>query len=137
MAFCRKEKNMSETEKITVNIGIVDLGRIDLLVQEGFYSSRADFIRTAIRNQLERQKTTVDSISSRKSMVIGTLSYNRHELEKIRDDHQMVNAKVIGMFILADDVTPQLAVETIQSVTIRGVFKAPDDVKAALSDRLS
>jgi Arc/MetJ-type ribon-helix-helix transcriptional regulator len=127
---------MSETEKITVNIGIVDLGRIDLLVQEGFYSNRADFIRTAIRNQLERQKTAVDSISSRKSMVIGTLSYNRNDLEKKLDSHEMVNAKVIGMFILADDVTPQLAKDTIQSVTIRGVFKAPDDVKDALSDRL-
>ena len=69
---------MSDTEKITVNIGIVDLGRVDLLVQEGFYASRADFVRTAIRNQLERQRSTVDSITTRKSMVIGTLSFNRH-----------------------------------------------------------
>jgi len=127
---------MSETEKITVNIGIVDLGRIDLLVQEGFYSSRSDFIRTAVRNQLERQKTAVDSITSRKSMVIGTLSFNRSELEKKRESKEMVNVKVIGMFIVADDVTPTLALDTIQSVTVRGVFKAPDDVKAALADRL-
>ena len=127
---------MSDTEKITVNIGIVDLGRIDLLVQEGFYASRADFVRTAIRNQLERQKTAVDSITTRKSMVIGTLSLTRHELEQKHDDNEMVNAKVIGMFILTDDVTPQLALDTIQSVTVRGVFKAPDDVKEALKDRL-
>lgn len=127
---------MSETEKITVNVGIVDLGRIDLLVQEGFYASRADFIRTAIRNQLERQKSAVDSISSRKSMVIGTLGYNRSELEKKRENNEMINVKVIGMFILADDVTPDLALDTIQSVTVRGVFKAPDDVKDALNDRL-
>jgi Arc/MetJ-type ribon-helix-helix transcriptional regulator len=127
---------MSDTEKITVNIGIVDLGRVDLLVQEGFYSSRADFVRTAIRNQLERQKTTVDSITTRKSMVIGTLSYNRHELEQKRDENEMINVKVIGMFILTDDVTAQLALDTIQSVTVRGVFKAPEDVKEALKDRL-
>lgn len=127
---------MSDTEKITVNIGIVDLGRIDLLVQEGFYASRADFIRTAIRNQLERQKSAVDSISTRKSMVIGTLGYNRSELEKKRENNEMVNVKVIGLFILADDVTPELALDTIQSVTVRGVFKAPDDVKDALEDRL-
>jgi len=127
---------MSETEKITVNVGIVDLGRIDLLVQEGFYSSRADLIRTAIRNQLERQRTTVDSITSRKSMVIGTLGYQRRDLEEKRDKNEMINVKVIGMFILADDVTPDLALDTIESVTVRGVFKAPDDVKAALSDRL-
>ncbi len=127
---------MSDTEKITVNIGIVDLGRIDLLVQEGFYSSRADFIRTAIRNQLHRQKTTVDSITTRKSMVIGTLGYSRKDLEKKRESKEMINVKVIGLFILSDDVTPELALETIQSVTVRGVFKAPDDVKEALSDRL-
>jgi Arc/MetJ-type ribon-helix-helix transcriptional regulator len=126
---------MSETEKITINIGSVDLGRIDLLVQEGFYASRSDFVRTAIRNQLERQKSAVDSITTRKSMVIGTLSYNRHELEQKRDDNEMINVKVIGMFILSDDVTPQLALDTIQSVTVRGVFKAPEDVKQALSDR--
>ncbi len=127
---------VSDTEKITVNIGIVDLGRIDLLVQEGFYASRADFIRTAIRNQLERQKSAVDSITTRKSMVIGTLSYNRHELEQKREENEMINVKVIGMFILTDDISPQLALDTIQSVTVRGVFKAPEDVKEALQDRL-
>jgi len=127
---------MSDTEKITINIGSVDLGRVDLLVQEGFYSSRSDFIRTAIRNQLEKQKTAVDSITSRKSMVIGTLSYKRSELEKKREANEMVNVKVIGMFILADDITPSLALDTIQSVTVRGVFKAPEDVKDALTERL-
>jgi len=127
---------MSETEKITVNIGSVDLGRIDLLVQEGFYSSRADFIRTAIRNQLDRQKSTVDSISSRKSMVIGTLGYTRKDLENLQSNSEMVNVKVIGLFILSDDIPPQLALDTIESVTVRGVFKAPDDVKKALSDRI-
>ncbi|MEA3328009.1 MAG: ribbon-helix-helix protein, CopG family [Chloroflexota bacterium] len=127
---------MPDTEKITINIGSVDLGRVDLLVQEGFYSSRSDFIRTAIRNQLERQKTAVDSITTRKSMVIGTLSYTRSDLEKKREVNEMINVKVIGMFILADDVTPNLALDTIQSVTVRGVFKAPEDVKQALSERL-
>ncbi len=127
---------MSDTEKITINIGSVDLGRVDLLVQEGFYSSRADFIRTAIRNQLEKQKTAVDSITTRKSMVIGTLGYSRSELEKKREANEMINVKVIGMFILSDDVTPDLALDTIQSVTVRGVFKAPEDVKEALIERL-
>jgi len=127
---------MSDTEKITVNIGIVDLGSIDLLVQEGFYASRADFVRTAIRNQLERQKTDVDLITTRKDMVIGTMSYNRRELEQRLEDNEMINIKVIGMFILSDDITPQLALDTIQSVTVRGVFKAPEDVKEALKDRL-
>ena len=128
---------MSETEKITINIGGVDLGRIDLLVQEGFYASRSDFIRTAIRNQLEQQKSAVDSISLRKSMVIGTLSFSRKDLEDKKKKNEKINVKVIGLFILTDDVTPQLALDTIQSVTIRGVFKASDDVKKALAERLN
>jgi Arc/MetJ-type ribon-helix-helix transcriptional regulator len=136
MVFSILEDTMTDTEKITVNLGIVDLGRIDLLVQEGFYSSRADFIRTAIRNQLERQKTAVDSITTRKAMVIGTLSYSRRDLEEKRDQNEMINVKVIGMLILTDDITPDLALETIKSLTVRGVFKAPDDVKQALEDRL-
>lgn len=127
---------MSDTEKITINIGSVDLGRVDLLVQEGFYSSRADFVRTAVRNQLERQKTAVDSISSRKSMFIGTLTYSRKDLEEKRDENEMINVKVIGMLILNEDVTPQLALDTIQSITVRGVFKAPENVKDALKERL-
>jgi len=127
---------MSDTEKITVNLGIVDLGRIDLLVQEGFYSSRADFIRTAIRNQLERQQTAVESISLRKSMVIGTLTYNRKNLEEKRESNEIINVKVIGMLILADDIPVDLALEIIQSITVRGVFKASEDVKNALADRI-
>jgi len=126
---------VSDTE-ITINIGSVDLGRVDLLVQEGFYSSRADFVRTAVRNQLERQKTAVDSISSRKSMFIGTLTYSRKDLEEKRDENEMINVKVIGMLILNEDVTPQLALDTIQSITVRGVFKAPENVKDALKERL-
>lgn len=126
---------MSDSEKITVNVGIVDLGRIDLLVQEGYYSNRADFIRTAIRNQLERQQSAVDTISTRKSMVIGTQTYNRKELELLKAENERVNVKVIGMLILADDVSPELALETIESVTVRGVFKAPEDVKKALEER--
>lgn len=128
---------MTETEKITINIGSVDLGRIDLLVKEGFYSNRTDFIRTAIRNQLERQSSTVDSIKSRKSMVIGTQVYTHHELMEKKENNEMVNMKVIGMLILTDDITPQLALDTIQSITVHGVFKAPDDVKEALKDRIS
>lgn len=126
---------MSDTEKITVNLGIVDLGRIDLLVQEGYYSNRADFIRTAIRNQLDRQQTAVESITTRKSMVIGTLNLTRKDLEQKRKAKEMINVKVIGMLILSDDISPSLAMETIQSITVRGVIKAPDDVKEALSGR--
>ncbi|MCJ7658351.1 MAG: hypothetical protein MUO67_04285 [Anaerolineales bacterium] len=127
---------MAETEKITINMGVVDLGRVDLLVQEGFYSSRTDFIRTAIRNQLDKQADEVEKVVSRKEMVIGTIFYNRKELEGLKAKKEKLNIKVIGMFILAPDVRPALALATIESVTIHGAFKAPEDVKLALADRL-
>ena len=85
---------MTDSEKLTINIGTVDLGRIDLLVSEGFYSSRADFIRTAIRNQLDRQSSTVDSIKTRKSMVIGAMVYTRHDLEEKQNNHETVKSPI-------------------------------------------
>ena len=127
---------MSETEKITINLGAVDLGRIDLLIQEGFYSNRTDFIRTAIRNQLDKQAETVDQAANRREMVIGTLMHGRKELENLKAKKQKLNVKVIGLFILSADVTPELALETIESVTVHGAFKAPEDVKKALAGRL-
>jgi Arc/MetJ-type ribon-helix-helix transcriptional regulator len=127
---------MTDTEKITINMSPVDLGRIDLLVQEGFYSSRTDFIRTAIRNQLDKQAETVDQVANRREMVIGTLMYNRKDLETLKAKKTMVKIKVIGLFILTQDVTPELALATIDSVTVHGGFKAPEDVKVALADRI-
>ncbi len=127
---------MTETEKITINLGAVDLGRIDLLITEGFYSNRTDFIRTAIRNQLDKQAETVDQAANRREMVIGTLVHGRKELEELKAKKQKLNVKVIGLFILSPDVTPKLALDTIESVTVHGAFKAPEDVKLALADHL-
>jgi len=127
---------MTDTEKITINMSPVDLGRIDLLVQEGFYSNRTDFIRTAIRNQLDKQAETVDQVANRREMVIGTLMYNRKDLETLKAKKTRVKIKVIGLFILTQDVSPELALATIDSVTVHGGFKAPEDVKVALADRI-
>lgn len=127
---------MSESEKVTINIGMVDLGRIDLLVQEGFYANRTDFIRTAIRNQLDKQAETVTDVAVRRAMTIGTVTYTYKDLEAMKALGEKLNIKVIGLFILAQDVTPDLALATIESVVVHGAFKAPEDVKEALKDRL-
>ncbi len=127
---------MNESEKITINMGMVDLGRIDLLVEEGFYGNRTDFIRTAIRNQLDKHSDEVAHVASRRDMVIGSLIYSRKELEQLKAKDEKLNIKVIGLFILSQDVTPELALATIESVVVHGAFKAPDDVKAALAERL-
>ena len=128
----RKE---SESEKITINLGFVDLGQIDLLVEEGFYSNRTDFIRTAIRRQLESRAAAVNDTVARRTLTLGTQHLSRRDLEKLRDSVQMVELRVLGLATVADDVTPELALATIALVEVLGAFRAPRAVKAALAPR--
>ena len=128
--------NESEkTEKITINLGFVDLGQIDLLVQEGFYTNRTDFIRSAIRAQLEARTAAVDQTAARRTLVLGTQHYTRRQLEEIRDAGQMIQIRVLGLASIAADVSPQLALATVASVEVLGAFRAPAAVKAALAAR--
>jgi Arc/MetJ-type ribon-helix-helix transcriptional regulator len=125
-----------ETEKITINLGYVDLGHIDLMVQEGFYSNRTDFIRTAIRNQLERHADVVRRSVERKSLDLGLRHYSREDLEAARAAGQMLHIQVLGLASIARDVTPELARDTIASITVLGALHASPAVKAALADRI-
>jgi Arc/MetJ-type ribon-helix-helix transcriptional regulator len=126
---------MSETEKITINLGLVDLGQIDLLVQEGFYQNRTDFIRTAIRNQLSSHAEAVKQTVARKTLVLGLQHYTRRDLEAVRASAETLQIKVLGLASIADDVPPELALETIDSLEVLGAFRATPSVKAALADR--
>jgi Arc/MetJ-type ribon-helix-helix transcriptional regulator len=125
----------SESEKVTINLGFVDLGHIDLMVQEGFYSNRTDFIRTAIRNQLERYAEVVKQSTVRKSLDLGLRNYSRQDLEAARSAGEMLNINVLGLVVIAPDVTPELARATIASVVVLGALHASPEVKAALADR--
>jgi Arc/MetJ-type ribon-helix-helix transcriptional regulator len=125
-----------DSEKITINLGYVDLGHIDLLVQEGFYSNRTDLIRTAIRNQLERHAAVVDRSVSRKSLDLGLRHYGREDLEAARAAGQMLQIHVLGLASIAGDVTPELARATIDSVVVLGALHASPAVKTALADRI-
>jgi Arc/MetJ-type ribon-helix-helix transcriptional regulator len=127
---------MGDTEKITINLGFVDLGQIDLLVQEGFYSNRTDFIRTAIRNQIERHADVVRKAVTRKSVDLGLRHFTRADLEAARDAGQMLDIRVLGLASIAEDVTPDLARATIASLSVLGALHASSAVKAALADRL-
>ena len=131
MATSEAEK----TEKITVNLGLVDLGQIDLLVQEGFYANRTDFIRAAIRAQLGTRASAVDQTVARRTLVLGTQHYRRRDLEEIRDAGKTVHIRVLGLASIADDVSPELALATIASVEVLGAFRASPAVKAALAPR--
>lgn len=127
---------MAETEKITINMSAVDLGKIDLMVQEGLYSNRTDFIRTAIRSQLEKHNFEIQQSITRNSYVIGVLTYDRGDLEQKKAKGEKVIIKVLGLLHLAGDISPNLAREVIESIQVRGMFQASDKVKTALADRI-
>jgi Arc/MetJ-type ribon-helix-helix transcriptional regulator len=126
----------SELEKITINMAPVDLGQIDLLVQEGFYQNRTDFIRTAIRNQLAAHAEAVRQTVSRKDLVLGLQHYTRRDLEAVRAAGETLQIRVLGLASIADDVPPELALATIESLVVLGAFRASPAVKAALAERI-
>ena len=125
-----------DTEKITVNLGYVDLGHVDLMVQEGFYSNRTDFIRTAIRNQVERHADVVKQSRVRKALDLGLRNYSREDLQALQRAGEMLHIQVLGLASIAADVTPELARATIASVVVLGALHASAAVKTALADRM-
>jgi len=125
-----------DNEKITINLGYVDLGRIDLLVQEGFYGNRSDFIRTAIRNQLDTHAGTVSQTIARHTMELGLRDYSTADLEALRDAGEVLHVRVVGLARIAADVSVELARQTIGSITVLGALQASKEIKAALADRI-
>jgi Arc/MetJ-type ribon-helix-helix transcriptional regulator len=125
-----------ESEKLTINLGFVDLGSIDLLVRDGFYSNRSDFIRTAVRNQLATHAETAKQAASRLTLEMGLRTYGRKDLEAVQAAGEKLRVRVLGLVVIADDVTPDLARATIESITLLGALHAPAEVKTALADRL-
>lgn len=126
----------AESEKITINLGYVDLGQIDLLVQEGFYSNRTDFIRTAIRNQLGSHGDVLKQTVARRELVLGLQRYTREQLERVRAAGEQLHIQVLGLATIDDDVPAQLARQVIASIAVLGALRASAEVKAALADRL-
>ena len=128
---------MDKSEKITINLGLVDLGQIDLLVDEGFYANRTDFIRTAIRRQLETRAAAVDDTVARRTLTLGSQHVSRRDLEDLRRAGRTMQLRVLGLATIADDVDVELALATISAVEVLGAFRAPRAVKAALVSRTS
>lgn len=126
-----------ESEKLTINLGFVDLGRIDLLVRDGFYSNRSDFIRTAIRNQLTTHAEVAAQATTRLSLELGLRTYTRADLEAAATANERLDIRVLGLAVIAEDVSAALARSTIASITVLGALHASAEVKAALADRLS
>ena len=126
---------IEKTEKITINLGYVDLGEIDLLVGEGFFANRTDFIRSAIRRQLETRSAAVSDTVARRTLQLGSVQYTRARLEELQAAGETVQLRVLGLGSIADDVSVELALATIESVEILGAFRASREVKAALAPR--
>lgn len=126
----------ADSEKVTINLGYVDLGHVDLLVQEGFYSNRSDFIRTAIRNQLDRHGDAVKQSVARHQLDLGLRQYSRQDLEAVRATGEMLHIQVLGLAVIAADVSPELARTAIASIHVLGALQASPAVKAALNDRI-
>ncbi len=133
----RLRDKAGETEKITVNVGYVDLGHIDLLVHEGFYSNRTDFIRTAIRNQLATHSDAMKQSIVRHTLELGLRRYGREELETVKAEGRKLRIQVLGLATIDEDVTPDLARDAIESITVLGALQASKAVKAALADRIN
>lgn len=126
-----------DSEKITINLGFIDLGRIDLLVSDGFFSNRNDFIRTAIRNQLERHRDAAEKSVVRKKLDLGLSHFSREQLEAVRDAGDTLDIRVLGLATIAGDVSPELARAAIGSLTVLGALHASAAVKSALADRIT
>jgi Arc/MetJ-type ribon-helix-helix transcriptional regulator len=127
---------VDRSETITINVGLVDLGQIDLLVDEGFFANRTDFIRTAIRRQLESRSDAVTATVARRTLTLGTRHLSRQDLEALRATGDSTELRVLGLASIADDVDPELAVATITAVEVLGAFRASRAVKAALGPRI-
>jgi Arc/MetJ-type ribon-helix-helix transcriptional regulator len=132
----RLRDKAAETEKITINLGYVDLGHVDLLVQEGFYSNRTDFIRTAIRNQLSTHAEEVRKSIVRHTLELGLRHYTSADLKAVQAAGEKLHIKVLGLASIAPDVTPALALATIDSITVLGALHASKEIKSALADRI-
>lgn len=126
---------LEKTEKITVNLGLVDLGEIDLLVGDGFFANRTDFIRSAIRRQLEVRSSVIRDTVGRRSLHLGAVHLTRAQLEELKSTGEMMQLRVLGLGSIGDDVSAELALETIESVEVLGAFRASREVKAALAAR--
>ena len=126
----------ADSEKITINLGFVDLGHVDLLVREGFYSNRTDFIRAAIRNQLDRHNDAVKQVVARHQLDLGLRHYSRQDLEAVRAAGETLHIQVLGLAVIAPDVSAELARDTIASIHVLGALQASPAVKAALHDRM-
>jgi Arc/MetJ-type ribon-helix-helix transcriptional regulator len=126
----------ADSEKITINLGFVDLGQIDLLVRDGFYANRTDFIRTAIRTQLDRHDDSVRKSVARHQLDLGLRHYSRQDLEAVQAAGEVLHIQVLGLASIAPDVTPDLALKTIGSLHVLGALHASPAVKEALRDRI-
>jgi Arc/MetJ-type ribon-helix-helix transcriptional regulator len=125
----------SKPQQLNVTMDAEEIHQVDLMVEQGLYASRKDFLQLAARNLLREHGVEVPRPMTGELKVAGIAVHNRKSLEKLRAAGRQLELNVTGIFRLADDVTPELACAVIKSLTLRGTFEASAEVKATLKDR--
>ena len=126
-------------EKITVNLPVVDLGKIDYLVEQGFYNTRTEFIRTSIKSEIDKNSFAINRViqveDSKEGTFfsVGVISLNKSDLERYVTKNKKVAIFVMGMCFIGKNVTVELASKTIKSFKVYGIKKGPKDVMDYLS----
>ena len=128
---------VAETEKITINLGAVDLGSIDLLVGEGFFSNRSDLIRTAVRNLLAAHRDIINGAVLRQDRTLGLRRITRAELEGLQQAGKRIRIGVVGLVVVDNDVPAALVEQTIAELSVLGSLQASPEVRRALAGRIA
>ncbi len=134
-----KEKSEKMTtdknyEKITVNLPVVDLGKMDYLVSQGFYNSRAEFLRIAAKEQIGKNDSifkalTEEHVKDKNYFVgIGALTISREVFEKALKEGRKIKIFVMGMVKIANDVDIELISKTVKSFRAYGIKRGPPGV---------
>lgn len=124
-----------DTEKVCVNLAAVELGKIDVLVSQGLFTSRTDLIRAGIRKVLEENGEAVQRVALG-AAGLGIMAITRKQLEQARKAGEKLDMKVIGILVIDPDVTPELADTTIHEIRIFGTLRGPKAVLARIGDRV-
>jgi Arc/MetJ-type ribon-helix-helix transcriptional regulator len=130
------EARIETTEKITININTIDLGHIDLLVNEGYYATRTEFIKTAVKKQLDRHEEDTKKLIEQKAkhgdyeLSIGVGGFTKSELERIiQKKEAKIKMIFIGLFITPKDVTLELLEQAVESIKVYGVCRCSQEIK--------
>lgn len=124
--------NINSTEKITINVNTSDLGKIDLLIHEGYYSNRTDFIKSAIKSQVNKHDDEINMILSskkKKDWFVGVYVLTEDELQALKRYGRKKAIRGMGLLIVDKDVSLDLMKTSISAIETYGVCRCSSEIK--------